>query len=80
MLTELILIFCILLFTYILNLPFGILRARAKRFSLKWFLYIHIPIPFIFLLRKLSNLDYKYIPLFVFAAVIGQLMGGKMEF
>ena len=66
--------------TVLINLPFGYFRGKAKRFSFKWFLYIHIPIPFIFLARVLSQLDFRYIPLFVLAAVIGQLWGGRMEF
>lgn len=66
--------------TVLINLPFGYFRKRAKRYSFKWFLYIHIPIPFIFFARVLSHLDFRYIPLFVVAAVIGQLWGARMEF
>ncbi|RJQ40617.1 MAG: hypothetical protein C4550_03175 [Nitrospiraceae bacterium] len=67
-------------FTVMLNTPFGYLRGKAKRFSFKWFLYIHLPIPFVLLARILSNVDMMYIPLFVLAAVIGQIWGGKLEF
>ena len=64
-----------------LNTPFGYLaRGKQKRFSFKWFLYIHLPIPFVLLARILSNIDMTYIPLFVLAAVIGQVWGGKLEF
>lgn len=66
--------------TFMLNMPFGYLRGRTKRYSFMWFLCIHIPIPFIFFARTLSQLDFKYIPLFVSAAVIGQIWGGKLEF
>ena len=66
--------------TLLINLPFGYLRKGTRRFSLKWFLCIHVPIPFIFIARVLSHLDFRYIPLFVAAAVIGQLWGAKMEF
>lgn len=65
--------------TVLINLPFGYFRRRSKRFSFKWFLYIHIPIPFILLARVLSQLDFRYIPLFILAAVIGQFWGGRME-
>ncbi len=65
--------------TVLINLPFGYFRRRSKRFSFKWFLYIHIPIPFILLARVLSQLDFRYIPLFILAAVIGQVWGGRME-
>jgi len=71
------LLFVTILFsmTVLLNLPFGFFRKREKRYSLKWFLYIHIPIPFIILIRVLSHLDFRYIPLFIFAAVVGQVWG-----
>jgi ABC-type dipeptide/oligopeptide/nickel transport system permease subunit len=66
--------------TVLINLPFGYFRKRTRRFSLQWFLCVHIPIPFIFLARVLSHLDFRYIPLFVAAAVIGQIWGARMEF
>jgi hypothetical protein len=65
--------------TILINLPFGYFRKKARRFSLKWFIYIHISIPFIFLARLFLHLDFRYIPLFVLAAVIGQVWGGKVE-
>ncbi|NWF76908.1 MAG: hypothetical protein HXY53_10170 [Nitrospirae bacterium] len=69
----------IFVFTLLINLPFGYARARAKRYSLRWFLYIHIPIPLIFIARIISHIDIKYIPIFAFAAIAGQLLGGRME-
>jgi len=67
-------------FTLLLNLPFGYARSKTKRYSLRWFLYIHIPIPFIFIARTISHISIKYIPIFILAAVIGQILGGKLEF
>ena len=78
--TRLLLITVIFLFTLLLNIPFGYLRGKTKKFSFKWFLYIHLPIPFVLLARILSNIDMTYIPLFMLAAVIGQVRGGKLEF
>lgn len=69
----------IALFTLLINLPFGYMRQRARKFSLKWFLYIHIPIPLIVLIRISSGLDYKVIPLFLAAAVTGQVVGGRIK-
>lgn len=66
--------------TYILNLPFGYFRGREKKYSFGWFLYIHLPIPFIFFARVFSHLDFGYVPIFVFAAVLGQVSGGRMDF
>ncbi len=65
--------------TLLLNLPFGYARARAKKYSFRWFLYIHAPIPVIFIVRTISHIQMKYIPIFVVAAVIGQILGGKLE-
>jgi hypothetical protein len=69
----------VFLFTYLINLPFGSLRERARKFSFKWFLYIHIPIPAIFLLRVFSHIEFRYVPIFVFAALMGQFHGGKIQ-
>lgn len=65
--------------TVMVNLFFGFLRSKTRKYSLAWFLCIHIPIPFIFLARVSSNLNYLYIPVFVTAALIGQVLGGKIE-
>jgi len=67
-------------FTLLLNIPFGYARSKTRRYSLRWFLYIHIPIPFIFIARTISHISIKYIPIFILAAVIGQILGGKLEF
>jgi hypothetical protein len=73
-------ILAIFAFTILLNLPFGYARTKTKKYSLRWFLYIHIPVPFIFIARIISHIDMKYIPIFVFAAITGQILGGKLEF
>jgi len=52
------------LFTFTINILFGMLRARVKRFSLLWFIYIHTPVIFIILFRRFINIDtiwYSYI-------------------
>jgi ABC-type spermidine/putrescine transport system permease subunit I len=69
----------ITLFVLVLNLPFGYLRRNSRKFSLLWFLYIHLPIPFIFLLRTYAGLDYKVIPVIAMGAVLGQILGGWMN-
>ncbi|OHE58384.1 MAG: hypothetical protein A2Z47_03185 [Thermodesulfovibrio sp. RBG_19FT_COMBO_42_12] len=77
---KLYIILVLFAFTLLINLPFGYARARAKRYSLRWFLFIHVPIPVIFIVRTISHIDIKYIPIFAFAAITGQLLGGKLEF
>lgn len=57
------------LFTFTINIPFGMLRAGVKKFSLLWFIYIHTPVIFIILFRRLINVDtiwYSYIFTIVF--------------
>ncbi|MFZ5907101.1 MAG: hypothetical protein ACOYVJ_06785 [Nitrospirota bacterium] len=65
--------------TLLINLPFGYARAKSKRYSFRWFFYIHLPIPLIFLARTASHIEMKYIPVFALAALIGQVLGGRLE-
>jgi hypothetical protein len=67
-------------FTLLINLPFGRARAKTRKYSLRWFLYIHIPIPIIFVARTISHVGIKYIPIFAVAAIAGQVIGGRLEF
>lgn len=67
------------IFALIINLPFGYLRTTRRKLSFLWFFYIHVPIPFIILLRVYGGLSNLYIPLMVGAAVTGQLIGGKFN-
>lgn len=62
-----------------LNLPFGYLRMNTRKLSFMWFVYIHLPIPAIFILRNMAGLDYRFIPLMVAGAVAGQLIGGRLN-
>lgn len=62
-----------------INLPFGYLRSKVKKFSWKWFLYVHLSIPLVILMRLSSNISYKFIPLFIVSAVFGQIFGGRMN-
>ena len=65
--------------TFILNVPFGYLRGNTTKWPLK-ILYIHLPIPIVFLGRMFSQLDFRYVPIFIIAALIGQIWGGKLKF
>jgi hypothetical protein len=64
---------------FILNLPFGYMRTGREKYSFLWFLHIHLPIPFIFILRQAAGLSYKFIPIIVIGAVMGQLLGGRLN-
>ncbi len=63
--------------SFMLNLPMGMLRVRSGNFAMKLF-YIHAAIPVIYFGRLFSGLDYRYIPVFIAAAVLGQIWGGRM--
>lgn len=45
---------------FIVNIPFGYWRANVKKFSLQWFLAIHIPVPFVIFLRYNCNIGFKF--------------------
>lgn len=64
--------------SYILNVPMGALRTRTKKLSIPWFLCVHATIPVIYFGRMFSHLDLKYVPIFITAAILGQVWGGKM--
>ena len=72
-------ILALFIYTLLINLPFGYFRSKTKKYSLRWFLYIHIPIPLIFVARMFSHIEFRYIPIFVMAALAGQILGGKLN-
>jgi len=62
---------------FLLNLPFGYFRGNTKKFSFQWFLYIHLPIPFIFVLRTMAGFGFKIVPFMIAGAVAGQILGAR---
>lgn len=68
----------LMVFTILLNLPFGYMRARSRKFSIQWFLYIHLPIPVLIFLRLSLGFTWKAIPFIAVAAITGQFAGGRM--
>lgn len=65
-------------FAFVLNLPFGYLRGKSRKFSPAWILYIHLPVPFVFVMRSWAELSYVVIPVLLAGAVAGQLIGGRI--
>lgn len=68
----------LMLIVFIINLPFGYMRSKATKFSRRWMMAIHIPVPFVFLLRIFSGLNWTVIPLLVLSDVAGQIAGGRL--
>ena len=69
----------LMIVVFIINLPFGYIRSRSAKFSRKWMMAIHIPVPFVFLLRIFSGLNWTAIPLLVLSDIAGQIAGGKLR-
>ncbi len=62
-----------------MNLPFGWLREGVRKFSPMWFLYVHFPIPFIIAMRIGLGIEWKFAPLLILVAVLGQYAGARMR-
>jgi hypothetical protein len=61
--------------TLALNLPFGFWRAGVRKFSLRWFLAVHAPVPMIVGLRLAAGLGWR---LSTFPVLVGAFFGGQM--
>ncbi|OFY49778.1 MAG: hypothetical protein A2W85_07530 [Bacteroidetes bacterium GWF2_41_31] len=63
--------------SFIVNIPFGYLRAGQKKFSFRWFLYIHLPVPLVIFIRFLFELGFEFItyPFLVTSFFLGQALG-----
>jgi hypothetical protein len=69
----------VIVITFLINVPFGWLREGVRKFSPLWFLYVHFPIPFIIALRIGLGIDWKFAPLLILIAVLGQWVGAKLR-
>jgi hypothetical protein len=69
----------LLLFAFLINLPLGFMRETSPKYSLRWFVYIHLSIPFIIALRLREGFDWRIIPLTIACAVFGQILGGRIR-
>jgi hypothetical protein len=65
---------------FFVNLPFGYWRGRVRRFSLPWFLSIHLPVPLVIALRVFGGVGWHFMtyPVLVGAFFAGQLMGSRL--
>lgn len=69
----------LMLVVFLVNLPFGYIRSKATKFSKQWMMAVHVPVPFVFLLRIFSGLSWTVIPLLVLSDIAGQIAGGKLR-
>ncbi len=73
------LLFLLTAFAFALNLPFGYLRGKTRKFSFLWFLYIHLPIPFVIVFRLIAGFSMKIVPIVLAASVAGQVLGARLD-
>jgi len=69
----------LLLFAFCSNLPLGYIRETTCKFSLRWFILVHVSIPFIVMLRITFGFSWYWIPFTLTCAVAGQLFGGQIR-
>jgi len=69
----------LLLFALLANIPLGYLRENTERFSIRWFVYVHLSIPFIVALRYSLGFGWKVIPFSIGCAVAGQVLGSRVR-
>jgi hypothetical protein len=65
--------------TFVITLPFGVWRSFTRKFTIQWWLAIHLVIPLIFVMRRWGGFSYYFIPLFLASTVLGQIIGGKLN-
>ena len=66
-------------FALFANIPLGYLREGSQKYSFRWFLYIHLSIPAVIVLRLVSGFSWRVIPLTLGCAVAGQIVGGRYK-
>ena len=68
----------LLLFAFFSNIPLGYLRMGSPKYSVRWFIYIHLSVPFIIGLRVANNISWQMIPFSIALAVAGQMIGSRL--
>ncbi len=66
------------LLTLVINIPMGFWRALARKFSIQWFVAIHVFVPVIILMRLKGGISDSAIPLLIVAALVGQATGVRV--
>jgi len=69
----------LVLLAFIISVPCGYIRNNYRRFSFMWFFLIHLPIPFIVLLRISAGFGWQVIPLTITGSIAGQIAGSRFS-
>jgi hypothetical protein len=65
-------------FAILSNIPLGYLRMGSPKYSVRWFIYIHLSVPFIIVLRITNHVSWQIIPFSIALAVAGQMIGSRL--
>jgi hypothetical protein len=65
----------VIVIVFVVTLPFGFWRAYTRKFSVRWFLAIHLPVPLVFLARFEAHLPYTFIPFTCATFFAAQFLG-----
>ncbi len=68
----------LLAFAILSNVPLGYLRQGSPKYSVRWFVYIHLSVPFIIGLRISNNVSWQVIPFSIALAIVGQMIGSRL--
>lgn len=63
----------------IISIPCGYVRQNLPKYSIMWWVLIHLPIPLIVFLRIKAGLNWHFIPLTLGSSVAGQIIGGAVN-
>ncbi|NJN28255.1 MAG: hypothetical protein HC819_20940 [Cyclobacteriaceae bacterium] len=65
--------------TLLINIPCGYLRAGYRKLSFMWFVFIHLPVPFVIYNRHLNGIDLSWgLAPFLFGSYfLGQWIGKR---
>jgi hypothetical protein len=66
---------------FLVNIPFGYWRASVRKLSFQWALAIHLPVPFVVLLRLNSGIGFHFAtyPVLIGAFFAGQQVGAMLR-
>jgi hypothetical protein len=67
----------LLLFVFVVNLPFGYWRESVRKFSPAWFVAVHAAVPLVLVFRARFEIPFEWsvLPFAVIAYFTGQTVG-----
>ncbi|MDD2897582.1 MAG: hypothetical protein PHI31_02600 [Desulfuromonadaceae bacterium] len=69
----------LVILSLVISIPCGYIRQNYPKYSFMWFLLIHLPIPFIVLVRIEAGLSWHFIPFTLCGSFAGQIIGGVIS-